>query len=169
MEQEETQEEVKEEKRHTIKKENSEMKKNLLAKEDLKDHQEMEKEKALAIKENLVLEINQNLLVKEDPKDHQEMEKEKTLATKENLVLEINQNLLVKEDLILQKKTTLNQLALQIIQNTLEKKHLKVHQEMERKKALALVERRSLKVEVTDLKILPLKNIAKKELKSKTF
>ena len=37
----------------------------------------MERKKALAIKENLVLEINQNLLVKEDLKDHQEMEKKK--------------------------------------------------------------------------------------------
>jgi len=32
-----------------------------------------------------------------------------------------------------------------------------------------LMERRSLKAEVTDPKVLPLKNIVKKELKSKTF
>ena len=115
----------------------------------------MEKEKALAIKENLVLEINQNLLVKEDPKDHQEMEKEKALAIKENLVL--------------QKKTTQNQLVLQIIQNTLEKKHLKAHLLVEKEKALVLMERRGLKVEVIDLKALPLKNIAKKDLKLKIF
>ena len=37
------------------------------------------------------------------------------------------------------------------------------------KKALVLMERRSLKVEVTDLKALPSKNTVKKELKSKTF
>jgi len=40
---------------------------------------------------------------------------------------------------------------------------------VERKKALVLTERRSLKVEVTDLKASPSKNIVKKELKSKTF
>ena len=57
----------------------------------------------------------------------------------------------------------------QIIQNTLEKKHLKVHQLVERKKALVLMERRSLKAEVIDLKALPSKNIVKKELKSKIF
>ena len=39
----------------------------------------------------------------------------------------------------------------------------------EKKKALVLKERKSLKVEVTDLKVLPLKNIVKKELKSKIF
>jgi len=51
----------------------------------------------------------------------------------------------------------------------LEKKHLKVHQRVEKKKALVLMERRSLKVEVIDLKASPSKNIVKKELKSKTF
>ena len=68
------------------------------------------------------------------------------------------------------KKTTQNQLVLQIIQNTLEKKHLKVHQLVEKKKALVLMERRSLKAEVIDLKAFTLsKNIVKKELKSKIF
>ena len=67
------------------------------------------------------------------------------------------------------KKDTQNQLASQIIQNTLEKKHLKIHQRVEKKKVLVLMERRSLKVEVTDLKALPSKNTVKKELKSKTF
>jgi hypothetical protein len=81
----------------------------------------MEKEKALAIKENLVLETNQNLLVKEDLKYHQETEKEKALA--------------IKEKIVSLKKTTQTQLVLQIIQNTLEKKHLKAHQLMEREKA----------------------------------
>ena len=61
------------------------------------------------------------------------------------------------------KKMTRNQLVSQIIQNTLGKKHLKVHQLVERKKALVLMERRSLKAEVIDLKALPLRNIVKKE------
>jgi len=34
---------------------------------------------------------------------------------------------------------------------------------------LVLKGEKNLKVEATDLKVLPLKNIAKKELKSKTF
>jgi hypothetical protein len=58
----------------------------------------------------------------------------------------------------------LNQLVSQIIQNTLEKKHPKVHPLVERKKALVLMEKRSLKVEVIDLKVSPSKNIVKKEL-----
>ena len=62
-----------------------------------------------------------------------------------------------------------NLLVSQIIQNTLEKKHLKVHLLMEKKKALVLMERRSLKAEVIDLKVSPSKNIVKKELKPKTF
>jgi hypothetical protein len=78
------------------------------------------------------------------------------------IVLDINQNLFLK------KNTTQNQLVLQIIQNTLEKKHLKVHLLVEKKKALVLMERRGLKVEVIDLKILPSKNIVKKELNLKT-
>ena len=166
MEQEEIQEVAKEEKRHTIKKENSETKKNL-AMEDLAHHQETAK-KALA--------INQNHLA-----HHQEMERKKVLVTRENLVLEISQNHLVMEDLahhqetvrkkvlvtrenlVLLKKMTRNQQASQIILNILEKKHLKVHQRVEKKKALVLMERRSLKAEVIDLKASPLKSIVKKE------
>ena len=75
----------------------------------------------------------------------------------------------IKENLVLQKKMTRNLLVLQIIQNILEKKHLKVYPLMEKKKALDLMQRRSLKVEMTDLRALPSKNIVKKELKSKTF
>ena len=41
--------------------------------------------------------------------------------------------------------------------------------EDKKKKALVLKGEKNLKVEATDLKVLPLKNIAKKELKSKTF
>ena len=91
----------------------------------------------------------------EDLVHHQEMVRKKVSVTKENLVL--------------QKKITRNLLVSQIIQNTLEKKHLKVHPLVERKKALVLMEKRSLKVEATDLKASPLKNIVKKELKSKIF
>ena len=115
----------------------------------------MERKKVLVIKENLVLEINQNHLVTEDLIDHQEMERKKVLVIKENLVL--------------LKKMTRNQLVSQITLNTLEKRHLKIHQIEEIIKAQALVERRSLKVEVTDLKALPSKNTVKKELKFKTF
>ena len=73
--QEETQEEKKEEKLLTIKKENLEMKKNLLAKEDLIDHQEMERKKVSVTKENLVLVINQNPLVTEDLSSSRDGEK----------------------------------------------------------------------------------------------
>ena len=63
---------------------------NLLEKEDLKDHQEMEKEKALAMKENLVslkkttqnqpvLQIIQNTLEKRHLKVHLLGEKKKGL------------------------------------------------------------------------------------------
>jgi hypothetical protein len=48
------------------------------------------------------------------------------------------------------------------------KKYLKVQQLVEIKKSLVLKERRGLKVEVIDLKILPSKNIVKKELNLKT-
>ena len=94
-------------------------------------------------------------MVKEDLIDHQEMERRKALAIKENLVL--------------QKKIIQNQLVLQITQNTLAKKHLKIHHLVQIKKTLALVEKRSLKAETTDLKVLPSKNIVKKELNLKTF
>jgi len=99
------------------------------------------------------LEINQNHLVMEDLAHHQEMVRRKVLVIKENLVL--------------LKKMNPNQRVLQIILNILEKKHLKVHQQVEKKKALVLMERRNLKVEVTDLKASPSKNIVKKELKSR--
>jgi len=57
---------------------------------------------------------------------------------------------------------TRNQLVSQIIQNTLEKTFESSPTSGE-KKALALMERRSLKAEVIDLKALPLRNIVKKE------
>ena len=77
--------------------------------------------------------------------------------------------LAIKENLVLQKKMIQDLLVSQIIQNTLEKKHLKVHPLVEKKKVLVLMERRGLRVEVTDLKASPLKNIVKKELKFKIF
>jgi len=62
-----------------------------------------------------------------------------------------------------------NQQDSQIIQNTLERKHLKVHLLVERKKALVLMERKSLKAEVIDLKALLSKNTVKKELNLKSL
>jgi len=44
----------------------------------------------------------------------------------------------------------------------LEKKHLKVHQLVKRKKTLVLMDRRSLKAEVIDLKALPSKTQSKR-------
>jgi hypothetical protein len=109
----------------------------------------------LVTNENLVLVINQNNLVMEDQVHHQEMERKKVLVTKENLVL--------------LKKMIQNQQASQTIQNTLARNHLKTLQLKVRKKNLVPMERKNLKVEMIDLKILPLKNTAKKELKSKIF
>ena len=62
-----------------------------------------------------------------------------------------------------------NSLAANNYRHILEKKHLKAHLLAEKEKALVLMERRSLKVEVIDLKALPLKNTVKEELKPKTF
>jgi hypothetical protein len=77
--------------------------------------------------------------------------------------------LVIKGNLVLLKEKTRNQLVSQIIQNTLEKKHLKVHQLTGIKKVLVLMERRSLKAEVTDPKASPSKNIVKSEPKFKIF
>jgi len=129
-------------------------------------HQEMEREKALVLKgrkvsskkmiqESLALETNQVHLEEEDQIDHQEMEEEKALVLKGRKVSS--------------KKINQNQLAIQITQNTLEKNHQKIIQKTVKKKALVLKGEKNLKVEATDLKVLSLKNIAKKELKSKTF
>ena len=62
-----------------------------------------------------------------------------------------------------------NLLASQTTQNILEENHLIILQMKERKKVLVLKERKNLKVEMIDLKVLHSKNIVKKELKSKTF
>jgi Iap family predicted aminopeptidase len=83
------------------------------------------------------------------------MERKKVLALKENQVL--------------QKKIIRNHLALQIIRNILEENLQKIHLQTLRKKALVLRERKNLKVEIADLKVLALKNIVKKELNLKIF
>ena len=151
------------------------------------DHQEMEKKKALVLKGKKVSLKKTILIDLILGIDHQEMEKKKALVLKEK------KSFFKKDDSdrsnfrdrssrdgekksfgfkgkkVSLKKIIQNQLALQITQNTLVKKHPKVHQMTEKKKALVLRVRKSLKVEVTDLKVLPLKNIVKKELKSKIF
>ena len=107
------------------------------------------------IQKSPALVINQNHLGEEDQIDHQEMARKKASDLKGKKVS--------------LKKMIQNQLASQTIQNTLERNHLKILQMREKKKALCLKVRKSLKVEVTDLKVLLLRNIVKKELKSKTF
>jgi hypothetical protein len=94
-------------------------------------------------------------LEEEDQIDHQEMEREKVLVLKGRKVSS--------------KRINQNQLAIQITQNILEKNHQKILQKTVKKKTLVLKGEKNLKVEATDLKVLPLKNIAKKELRSKTF
>ena len=116
-----------------------ERKKVSVIKEDLAHHQEMERKKVSVIKEDLA--------------HHQKMERKKVSVIKENLVLQIDQN----------------QQVLQTIQNTLEKRPLKVHPLVESEKVLVLMERRSLRAEMIDRKALLLKSIVKKELKSKIF
>ena len=53
-------------------------------------------------------------------------------------------------------------MALQTIQNILEKNLLKAPLQTQRKKALVLKERKNSRVEIADLKVLALKNIVKK-------
>jgi hypothetical protein len=77
--------------------------------------------------------------------------------------------LVLKGRKVSSKRINQNQLAIQITQNILEKNHQKILQKTVKKKTLVLKGEKNLKVEATDLKVLPLKNIAKKELKSKTF
>ena len=82
------------------------------------------------------------------------MERKKVLALRENQVF--------------QKKIIQNHLVIQIIPSILEENLQKIHLQIQRKKVLALKERKNLKVEIADLKALALKNIAKKELNLKT-
>ena len=60
-------------------------------------------------------------------------------------------------------------MVLQITQSILEGKLQKTHPQIQRKKVLVLRERKNLRVEIADLKILALKNIVKKELDLKIF
>ena len=106
------------------------------------------------IQESLALETNQVHLEEEDQIDHQEMEREKVLVSKGRKVFS--------------KRMIQNQLAIQITQNILEKNHQKILRKTVKKKTLVLKGEKNLKVEATDLKVLPLKNIAKKELDRKS-
>ena len=77
--------------------------------------------------------------------------------------------MVTKENLVFLKKKTQNQLVSQTTQNILERNYLKTLQTMVIKKTSVLIVRKNLKVEMIDLKASLLKNIAKKELKSKIF
>ena len=90
--------------------------------------------------------------------------------TLENPALEIKRNSLKKmtlENPALEIKKSHQ--ALQITQNTLEENYQTTKQQVTIKKTSNLKKRRNLKIEIVGLKILPLKNIAKKELKFKIF
>ena len=115
----------------------------------------MERKKVLVLKGNQVLEISPNLTVKTDQIDHQEMERKKVLVLKGNQVS--------------LKKMIRNQVVLPITPSILEENPLKTRQQTLKKKVLVLKERKNLRVEVTDLKNLPLKSTVKKKLKSKIF
>ena len=104
----------------------------------------MERRKVLVLKENQVSKI-----------DPQEMERRKVLVLKKNQVL--------------QKKIIQNLLDLQITQSILEKNLQRTLLLTQKKKVLDLRVKKNLKVETVDLKILPLKNIVKKELIPKIF
>ena len=83
--------------------------------------------------------------------------------TPENQVLEIRKNSskrMTPENQVLEKNQNLQDL--QIIQIILEKNYRMSHNQTLKKIALILKERKNLKIEVIDLKILALKNIAKK-------
>ena len=67
------------------------------------------------------------------------------------------------------KKSKQNQLVLQITQNFLKKKTLKMLRQMEKEKNLISKVRKNLKAETVDQKSLHLKNIIKKEDNFKTF
>jgi len=67
------------------------------------------------------------------------------------------------------KKKIQSQMVSQITQSILEENHQKIHPQIQRKKFLALKEKKNLKVEIIDQKHLALKNIVKKELVFKIF
>jgi hypothetical protein len=77
--------------------------------------------------------------------------------------------LVLKRNQVLLKKINQNQMVLQTIQSILKENLQKIHLQTQRKKVLVLKERKNLKAEIADLKILALKNIVKKELDPKIF
>ena len=115
------------------------------------------------------------------------MERKKVSGTKENLVLEINQNPLVMEDLdrssrdgekksfgykgksSFTKKDNSKPTGFTNNPKYFGRKTSESSSTSGEKKSSSFDEKRSLKVEATDLKASPSKNIVKKELKSKTF
>ena len=60
-------------------------------------------------------------------------------------------------------------MVLQTIQSILKGTPQKIHLQTQRKKVLVLKEKKNLRAEIVDLKILALKNIAKKEPGLKIF
>ena len=132
-----------------------EINQNLSAKVDQIDHLEMERKKFWLSRENLVLEINQNLSAKVDQIDHLEMERKKVL------VIKGKSSFIKKND---SKPAGFTNNPKYFGRKTSE--NTSVDSE---KKILLLKERRNLRVEVIDQKTLLLKNIVKKELKSKIF
>jgi hypothetical protein len=84
--------------------------------------------------------------------------------TLENQALRTRKNSLRKMTLENQAlRTRKNYQVLQITQNILEENHQIIHQLFLIKKTLDLKKRKNLKKEIAGLKILPLKNIIKKE------
>jgi hypothetical protein len=75
----------------------------------------------------------------------------------------------LKENQVLLKKINQNQTVLQTIQIISKENPRKIHLQTQRKKVLVLKVRKNLRVEIADLKILALKNIAKKKLDFKIF
>ena len=70
------------------------------------------------------------------------------------------------ENQALLKKISQNQMVLQTIQSILKENPQEIHLQIQRKKVLALKERKNLRVEIADLKTLALKNIVKKRDRS---
>ncbi len=77
--------------------------------------------------------------------------------------------LVLKGKVIFLLKKIQNHLVIQITQNILEKKILRVHQLILLKKTLALKERKNLRTETVDLKTSLSKNMLKKEEVFKFF
>jgi superfamily II DNA/RNA helicase len=96
---------------------------NPMTKVDQTSHQETERKKVLALKENQALETS-----------HQETERKKVLVLKENQALETSHQeterkkvLVLKENQVLLKKINQNQVVLQTIQSILKENLRKIH------------------------------------------